>query len=361
MRVNRPLLFALSFLSLFGIPRSSFSESVEEILAQVNKLAPAERQRALEQGARKEGFVKFASNESVEGIKVLHGAFAAKYPFIKVESWRAPGLRGVTRLLLEHRTGKLEADVLGLPFEGVVQTEKEGVLARYDSPERRYYGDRVKDKNGYWTSPHYSILAIGYNTRMVKPEEAPRGYQDLLQPRFKGELSIDTDPHRAVMAWLMSWGEEKTRNYINQLLRNGMMPRKGHTLQTQLLCAGEFKVGVELHAYQVMQAKRDQGCPISLAFGDPAPASTGSHIGVTKTAPHPYAAALFVDFVLGDEGAKIVAASGRVPTRKGTKALYDELSNLPEKGVNVVVSLPDDAYRLEPVAEKLIKEIVMSR
>jgi len=361
MKVNRPLLFALSFLSFFGSARSSFSESVEEILAQVNKLAPAERQRALEQGARKEGSVKFASNESVEGIKVLHGAFAAKYPFIKVESWRAPGLRGVTRLLLEHRTGKLEADVLGLPFEGVVQTEKEGVLARYDSPERRYYGDRVKDKNGYWTSPHYSILAIGYNIRMVKPEESPRGYQELLQPRFKGELSIDTDPHRAVIAWLMSWGEEKTRNYINQLLRNGMMPRKGHTLQTQLLCAGEFKVGVELHAYQVMQAKRDNGCPISLAFGDPAPASTGSHIGVTKTAPHPHAAALFVDFVLGEEGAKIVAASGRVPTRKGTKALYDELSNLPEKGVNVVVSLPDDAYRLEPVAEKLIKEIVMSR
>ncbi len=361
MRVKGPILVALAFLSLCCLPRSSFGETVEEILTQVNKLAPAERQRALEQGARKEGAVRFASNESVEGIKVLHGAFAAKYPFIKVESWRAPGLRGVTRLLLEHRTGKLEADVLGLPFEGVVQTEKEGILARYDSPERRYYGDRVKDKNGYWTSPHYSILAIGFNTRMVKPEEVPRGYHDLLQPRFKGELSIDTDPHRAVMAWLMSWGEEKTRAYIQQLLRNGMMPRKGHTLQTQLLCAGEFKVGVELHAYQVLQAKREKGCPISLVFGDPAPASTGSHIGVTKTAPHPSAAALFVDFVLGDEGAKIVAASGRVPTRKGTKALYDELSNLPEKGVNVVVSLPDDAYRLEPVTEKLIKEILMSR
>ena len=103
---------------------------------------------------------------------------------------------------------------------------------------------------------------------MVKPEEAPRGYADLLHPRFKGELSIDTDPHRAVMAWLITWGEVKTREYIRALLRNGMMPRKGHTLQTQLLCAGEFKVGIGFHAYQVMQAKREKSCPIDNGWNE---------------------------------------------------------------------------------------------
>ena len=173
--------------------------------------------------------------------------------------------------------------------------------------------------------------------------------------------SSTTDPHRAVMAWLITWGEAKTQEYIRALLRNGMMPRKGHTLQTQLLCAGEFKVGVELHAYQVMQAKREKGCPIDMVFADPAPGSTGSHIGIARAAPHPHAAALFVDFVLGDAGAKIVADSGRIPTRKGTKARYDELSNPQDKGVKVVIALPDDAHRLEATAEKLIKEIMKSQ
>jgi iron(III) transport system substrate-binding protein len=355
------LLVVRAFLFLFATAESSLANPAEQILAEVNKLAPAERQKRLEEGARKEGVIKFASNESVESIKVLHGAFAARYPFIKVESWRAPGLRGVTRIVLEHRTRKLDTDVIGIPFEGVLQTEKEGVWARYNSPERIYYGDRVKDKEGYWTSSHVSILAMGYNSKMVKPEEAPRGYADLLHPRFKGELSIDTDPHRAVMAWLITWGEVKTREYIKALLRNGMMPRKGHTLQTQLLCAGEFKVGVELHAYQVMQAKREKGCPIDMVFADPAPGSTGSHIGIARSAPHPHAAVLFVDFVLSDAGAKIVADSGRLPTRKGASARYEELSNLQEKGVKVVVTLPDDAHRLEPTAEKLIKEIMKSQ
>jgi len=211
MRGRTSLLVALACLFLFSTTESSLAIPAEQILAEVNKLPSAERQKTLEEGARKERVIKFASNESVEGIKILHGAFAARYPFIKVESWRAPGLRGVTRIVLEHRTGKLDTDVIGIPFEGVLQTEKEGVWARYLSPERIHYGEGVKDKAGYWTSPHLSILAMGYNSKMMKPEEAPRGYADLLHPRFKGELSIDTDPHRAVMAWLITWGEVKTR------------------------------------------------------------------------------------------------------------------------------------------------------
>ena len=126
------LLVALACLFLFSTTESSLAIPAEQILAEVNKLPPAERQKTLEEGARKEGVIKFASNESVEGIKILHGAFAARYPFIKVESWRAPGLRGVTRIVLEHRTGKLDTDVIGIPFEGVLQTEKEGVWARYN-------------------------------------------------------------------------------------------------------------------------------------------------------------------------------------------------------------------------------------
>jgi iron(III) transport system substrate-binding protein len=358
---RRFFLVAVALSFLVSTAESSLANSAEQILAEVNKLPAVERQKRLEEGARKEGVIKFASNESVESIKILHGAFAARYPFIKVESWRAPGLRGVTRIILEYRAGKLDTDVIGIPFEGVLQAEKEGIWARYESPERSHYSHAVKDKAGYWTSSHLSILAIGYNSKMVRPDEAPRGYADLLHPRFKGELSIDTDPHRAVMAWLTSWGEVKTREYIGSLLRNGMMPRKGHTLQTQLLCAGEFKVGVELHAYQVMQAKREKRCPIDMAFGDPAPGSTGSHIGITKSAPHPHAAALFLDFALSDTGAKIIADSGRIPTRKGTRARYEELSNLQEKGIKLVITLPDDAHRMEAAAEKLIKEIVKSQ
>jgi len=361
MRVKIPLLLVLAFSAILSLPSFSRGKTVEEILTEVNKLPPSERQKRLEEGARKEGSLKFASNESMDSIQVLHNAFTAKYPFIKMESSREAGLRGVTRILLEHRAGRLDIDVLGLPFEGVVQTEKAGALARYNSPQRRYYSAGVKDKEGYWTSPHYSVLAIGYNTKSVKAEDAPRGYPDLLHPGFKGELSIDSDPHRAIMAWLTAWGEDKTREYIRALLRNGMMPRKGHTLQTQLLCAGEFKVGVELHAYQIMQARREKGCPIGMTFTDPTPASTGSHVGITKAAAHPYAAALFIDFMLSDEGAKIVADSGRLPARQGPRARYEEVSNLEEKGLKLVITLPDEAYRLEPTTEQLIREITMSR
>src|ERR1043166_208328 len=119
MRVETRLFFALTFLISLLRPDVSFSKTVEEILAEVNRLTPSERQKKLEDGARKEGSLKFASNESLDRIQVLHSAFAARYPFIKMESSREPGLRGVTRILLEHRAGRLDIDVIGLPFEGV--------------------------------------------------------------------------------------------------------------------------------------------------------------------------------------------------------------------------------------------------
>ena len=93
MRDGTSLLVALACLFLYSTIESSLAIPAEQILAEVNKLPPPERQKTLEEGARKEGVIKFASNESVEGIKILHGAFAARYPFIKVESWRAPELR----------------------------------------------------------------------------------------------------------------------------------------------------------------------------------------------------------------------------------------------------------------------------
>jgi len=152
------LLVALAFFFLFSTAEFALASPAEQILAEINKLAPAERQKRLEEGARKEGAIKFASNESAESIKVLHGAFAARYPFIKVESWRAPGLRGVTRIVLEHRTGKLDTDVIGVPFEGVLQTEKDGVWARYSSPGADIFRRERQGQTGLldFFSPEYS-------------------------------------------------------------------------------------------------------------------------------------------------------------------------------------------------------------
>src|SRR5512135_2601571 len=90
--------------------------TVEEALAGINKLPAKERQRRLEEGAKKEGSLVVYSNQGVETIQEYADAFRKKYPYIKVETARLQGAKGLDRILLEHRVGKLSADVVGVDF-----------------------------------------------------------------------------------------------------------------------------------------------------------------------------------------------------------------------------------------------------
>jgi len=359
-KINLPFILAVCCLA-FSFPSVTRAKSVEEILADINKLPPAERKKQLEAGAKKEGALKFASNENVELITLYHNGFGARYPFLKVESSRASGAKGVEKIVMESRAGKLDTDVVAVPFETVGYVKKQGVWARYLSPELQHYADQFKDREGYWATNHYNIAVIGYNTKLVKAGEAPKDYPDLLNPKWKGDLSIDFEPDRAVQGWLIAWGEERTREYMKALMRNGATVRRGHTLQIQLLCSGEIGVAVEVYAYRVAQLKHEKNCPSGMSFPNPTSGAPGSELGVTRNAPHPHAAALFVDFVLGVEGTKILAGTGRIPARRGVKALYEEVSNLEEKGVNILMIPVEQAERLDPIAKKLVEEILIRR
>lgn len=361
----RARLFLYSFPGilwlLLALPPGSFCQSVEETLAHVNKLPPAERQKQLEAGAKKEGKLKFSSNENTDLIQKYQAGFAAKYPFLKVESSRESGAKGVEKILLEQRAGKLDTDVIAVPFETTGYVKREGVWGRYFSPELKNYSSLFRDKDGYWSTNHFNVAVIAYNTQLVKPEEAPKDYPDLLNPKWKGEILIDLEPDRAVQGWLINWGEEKTRAYMKGLMRNGTTVRRGHTLQIQLLCSGEAKVAVEVYAYRVAQLKHEKKCPAALSFPNPTPGAPGSQLGVTKNAPNPHAAALFVDFILSVEGSQILASTGRLPTRRGAKALYEEVSNLEERGVKLLMIPVEQADQLNLQSKKLIEEILIRR
>ena len=94
------------------------------------------------------------------------------------------------------------------------------------------------DKDGYFHADSLGLATIAFNHRLVKKEEAPKTYNDLLDPKWKGDLTIDLEPERMLTAWLLAWGEPKTQEFVQKLLANGTTVRRGHTLQAQL-CAPE--------------------------------------------------------------------------------------------------------------------------
>jgi iron(III) transport system substrate-binding protein len=360
----RTLLVAVAAACCLASPApAAAAAAADELFASLNKLPAQERQRRLEEGAKKEGNLVLYSNHGLESIQEYSHGFQKKYPFIKVDSSRLQGAKGLDRILLEHRVGKLPADVIGVDFDNIGELMKSGVHARYDSPEKKYYPPQFWDKEGRWYTADYTLVVIAYNTNLVKPPEAPKGYQDLLHPRWKNDISIDTEPEQAVFAWLMDWGEEKTAAYMKALMRNGAVPRRGHTLQVQLICSGETKVAVEVYPPRVLQMKHEKKCPIGMVFPDPTPGSLGSHTGIAKSAKNPHAAALYIDYILSEDGvAALARGGGTISARKGAKAGWQEIIDAVEKKkIRTTLVGHERMGELKDKGYKLIEDIIVRK
>ena len=163
------------------------------------------------------------------------------------------------------------------------------------SPERALDPESLKDKQGYWTPYDYNIAVIAYNSRLVSAGEVPRKYEDFLDPKWKGNFALDQDPDKSIMGWLKTWGTERTQKYLQGISKNDVVVRKGHTLLTQLLCAGEFKAGIDLYAYRLADLKNTKGCPVEISYTDPTPAAP-SPLVVAKKSPRPDSDALLMDY-----------------------------------------------------------------
>lgn len=350
--------FLIAWWVLTGLARPSCAASVEALLAEINKLPASQRQARLEEGARREGAFTYYSISAAELIAAYVKGFTTRYPFIKAEFYRGSGNQLVVRTMMEHKTGRLAADVISVGTENVMALKRSGIWTRYHSPEAQNYPREQYDKDGYFHADSLGLATIAYNRDLVRKEEAPKNYSDLLDPKWKGSLTIDLEPERAMLTWLSVWGEAKTREYVQKLLANGTSVRRGHTLQGQLLCAGEFKIAVEVYPDGILRMKQ-KGCPAEIVFPNPTPAIAGGNYGINVNAPHPHAAALFVDFVLSADGAKILSGTGRIPRRKGARSGYDELANLEEKGVPLYVVTAEQTDQVSKAMEKIMKELLV--
>jgi iron(III) transport system substrate-binding protein len=331
----------------------------EEVWQELLKLPNEERQKRLVAGAKAEGGKAILyGNISSDHLERLRVDFDKRYG-IKIDGYRASGERVANRLLTEARANKLDADVMAPSNEHMPALIKGGVAGRYNSPERALYPDTHKDKLGYWTSYDYNMAVIAYNTRMVAAADVPRKYEDFLEPKWKGNFALDMDPDKSIMAWLKTWGAERTKKYLQAIMKNDVVVRKGHTLQAQLLCAGEFKAAIDLYAYRLADLKYTRGCPVEIVYPDPTPA-TPSPVSVIKRTPRPYAAALLLDYILSEPAQRIFTEGGRTSGRRGIKPRYSDL-DIEAKGVKILLLTPEDAIQFDKPYQQLREQFLLNR
>jgi len=287
--------------------------------------------------AKKEGKLVVYTSMNVEDCNPLLQEFQKKYPFIKTELYRTKSQMLLTRLVQETRAQRYNPDVITATFPIWNDLIKNDILMKYKSPEAKTLPSRMKDPDGYWTVLYLQLQGIAYNTDMVPANLAPKTYDDLLNPRWIGKkLAMDyrDQPWFAVMLNIL--GKQQGLEFMRKLAAQDLYQRDNKTLLTQLLAAREFPMLANTFLDEVVNLKK-QGAHVEWMPGhNPIPA--GSHlIGVYSHSPHPNAAKLFIDFLLSDEGQRVLTIkSHKFPVKPG---IDTELTRI-VKGYEIYPLLP---------------------
>jgi iron(III) transport system substrate-binding protein len=274
------------------------------------------------EGAKNERRVVWYTSLNLTESKILFDAFQKKYPYVQPETFRATAETTLNRILTETRAGRWEFDAVGMSQVGTLAHYK--VLAPYVSPEAGAYISEFKDPAGYWTGYSSNYYTLGYNTKLVSPNEAPRRWEDLLDPKWKGKISIDREEYAWYAALLEAWGKEKTHRFMEALARQNVQWRKGPVLIAQLMAAGEFPIGV-VYVHRIEEMKKN-GAPVEWAHTlDPIVVGING-IALSVKPKNPFAARLFIDFLLSKDGQEIIRARGRIPARSDVEPLSPNMS-----------------------------------
>ncbi len=305
-RIGRSLFVVLSlsiftlFLAVPSLTRPTWAAQHEE--------TPTN----LVEGAKKEGKLVLYSTSSMEvGMKML-AVFREKYPFMQTDLYRSGSASLLTKLSAEVHSEKNFADVVILPGGESMTLKKKGFYTQYVSPQNKFLPKGFTDPEGHWAVVYMALNGLVYNTRLVSSQEAPRSWQDLLHPKWKGKIGIDTKSFEWFGYMQKALGQKAGMEYMEKLAAQNPKFYSMRTLVAQLVTAGEVSIGLVYRGD--VQLRKDKGAPLDWVGIEPIIPSV-LLIGSSARAPHPHAAKLFIDLALSREGQEEWTRVYRDPSR----------------------------------------------
>jgi iron(III) transport system substrate-binding protein len=295
------------------------AQTLEEL---ANYSGPDRTQRLIA-GAKREGTVTLYSSATLADQSAILAAFQGKYG-IKVQQWRGSSEDIRNRALTERAGGRFDADVAETAGPDMEAMVREQLLQAVTTPVAAALIPQARMPHRGWIATRLSVFVGAYNTNVIKPADAPKSYEDLRDPKWKGKLGIETDDANWFLSVVGFMGEQKGLRLFHDIVAtNGMSIRKGHTLLANFVGSGEVPLALTAYSYRVEQMKNVEGAPVELLYLPPVVAlPTGA--GVFRKAPHPHAALLLLDFYLTD-AQKILADREAVPTDPRVKPLPKDL------------------------------------
>jgi iron(III) transport system substrate-binding protein len=294
--------------------------------ASVNEIASyqaQDRQARLVNAGKKEGEVSIYHSIPIDDMTVITAAFTKKYG-IKVKLWRSGSETVTQRVATEARGGRFEVDIVENNSQANEALHRERLLQEVRSPYLKDLIPAAIPAHKEWVGTTIDVWVAAYNTDKIKKEELPKTFQDLLDPKWKGRVSIESDNHAWFGTLTETMGERQAIKLFTDIAStNGISPRKGHSLLATLVGSGEVPLALTLYDWNVEKLKQ-KGAPVEWFPLSPVIAQFKT-VAMLRKAPHPHAAVLFYDFML-NEGQALLAGRKLVPTSKKIETAAGKLS-----------------------------------
>jgi len=273
-----------------------------------------DREKRLIEGARKEGELMFYASIPVADITVLTEAFTRKYG-IKVKGWRADSEALMSRVLNEAKARRYEVGVMVASSSALEPLSREKLLTEVKSP---LLADLIPESiapSREWASVYLNTFVQAYNTKLVQKDRLPKTYHDLLDPYWKGKLAVEAEDYDWFAQIVLGLGEARGLKLFRDIVAtNGISVRRGHSVLNNMVAAGEVPLGLSAYGFLAEQAKR-KGAPLDW-FVIPPMIARPTAAGVSRFSPHPHAAVLFYDFLIGDAQPILAGRQFVSPSRK---------------------------------------------
>ncbi len=304
-----PRIAALGAAVLAAWPDAATAQP--KTVAEIANYTGADRQKLLEDGAKAEGALLVYTTGTQ--IQPLIDRFKQKYPYLRVDLARGSAADTAGKVAQEYSAGVFIADAFELAAHGLIVPRDLGILQPFSSPEAVNYEPNAIEQGKRWISVREGYTGIGFNTQKISDAEAPKTYQDLLDPKWKGRMAISsltTTAANWVGTMLINYGIDFVRRLAQQNIRPYRITARA---VANLMISGEVILSPTTYLSHV-EASRAKGAPLAWNAPGPVPV-TDTSVAMASKAPHPHAAMLFVDFLLSKEAQLMYRDLGYMSSR----------------------------------------------
>ncbi len=355
---TRFIAFAVGGFSIAVAPLATQAQTTADIL----NYKGADREQKLIDGAKKEGQVVFYSAMIVnQALRPLAEGFMKKYPAVKMTFWRGDTEEIIAKLTAEVRAKNLVGDLI--EGTGVGELAIDGDLVQpYQTPVSAEYPPQYRDPRNLWTATRLSYFSAAYNTKNVSAADAPKTYEDLLDPKWKGKLAWRIGTSSGTPLFItnlrVAWGEEKAMAYFQKLKGQQIINFGSGSARTLVdrVMAGEYPLALNIFAHHPLISAA-KGAPVTSVLMDPV-ASTTATMVIPKDVKHPYGAMLLTDFILSKEGQAILAKAEYFPSRPDVPPLdslapvVPQTAKVPENFIS-----PESLLKYNDSSEKIYQDL----